>query len=345
MNWKEKVEQEYIRKFEGQPILVKAPGRINLIGEHTDYNLGFVFPAAVAQSIYFAIGVSDKPHCTAISLDQKERFNFRLEEVRPLNERSWKNYILGVVGEMQKAGNEVGNFNVVFAGDIPIGSGMSSSAALECGLGFGLNELFDLGISRVELAHIGQAAEHNFVGVKCGIMDQFASLMGKKDQAFILDCRSLDYEYFPLALDRYELLLINSNVQHSLADSEYNVRRQQCEEGVGIINKKYPKVLSLRDVKSHVLEEHKRLLDPVVYSRCRYILEENSRVKAMGEALKKSDFIAVGNILKDGQIGMKEDYEITCPEIDFLADFANDHPAVLGARMMGGGFGGCTFGF
>jgi galactokinase len=189
---------------------------------------------------------------------------------------------------------------------------------------------------------IGQAAEHNYVGVKCGIMDQFASLMGKKDQAFILDCRSLDYEYFPLQLGDYELLLINSNVHHSLADSEYNVRRQQCEEGVELIKTKFLEVYSLRDVSFVMLNELKSGFDPLVYRRCKYVIEENARVEEMGEALKTSDLFRVGDILKRGQQGMREDYEITCPEIDFLADFANEHPAALGARMMGGGFGGCT---
>lgn len=336
------IKKSYSDVFSANPRLVRAPGRINLIGEHTDYNLGFVFPAAVAQSIYFAIGATDKPYSSAISLDQDETFQFKLENITPVNEKSWKNYILGVVGEIQKTGREVRNFNVVFAGDIPMGSGMSSSAALECGLGLGLNELFDLGFSRVELAHMGQAAEHNYVGVKCGIMDQFASLMGKKDQAFVLDCKSLDYTYFPLNLEEYEWLLINSNVHHSLADSEYNVRRQQCEEGVEIVKTKFPEAHSLRDVSFEMLGELKTKMDRLVYKRCKYVLEENNRVEEMSKALKSNDLTRVGEILKRGQLGMKEEYEITCPEIDFLADFANAHDAVLGARMMGGGFGGCT---
>lgn len=329
--------------FTGEPILVRAPGRINLIGEHTDYNNGFVLPAAVNQAIYIAIGRSNHPNkCHLESLDMDDQFEFALDDFQPIKPNTWQNYIMGVVAEIQKTGKSLSGFNMVFAGDVPQGSGMSSSAALECGTCFALNELFDIGLEKVEMVKMSQQAEHNFAGVMCGIMDQFASMMGVKDQALLVDCQSLEYKHFPIELADYSLILCNSNVSHSLADSEYNVRRQQCEEGVAIISRHYPNVESLRDISLDQLAAHQSELSDVVYRRCEYVIKENDRVMAMTTAMEKSDFKTLGEILTAAQAGMKDRFEISCAEIDFMADYANNSEEVLGARMMGGGFGGCT---
>lgn len=333
--------------FEGNfgeiAVAVRAPGRINLIGEHTDYNEGFVLPASVSHAIYFALSRSaEADQCSLISLDLNERYDFRLSELKPLPADSWQNYILGVISEIQKSGRKVPGFNLVFSGDVPRGSGMSSSAALECGTCFALNEIFDLNIPRLDMIKMAQKAEHNYAGVMCGIMDQFASVMGKKDQALLLDCRSLEYDYFPIQLEKHTLLLCNSNVSHSLASSEYNERRQQCETGVAILKKKFAKVHSLRDATLEQLDTVRSEMDQKVYLRCKYVIEENGRVAAFTDALNKKDLRAAGGILKCAQQAMASEYEISCPEIDLMADFANNHPKVLGARMMGGGFGGCT---
>lgn len=329
--------------FDETPLLVRAPGRINLIGEHTDYNNGFVLPAAVAHATYFAIGKStDSAVCRFISLDMDEEYEVALADIKPLGEGAWQNYIMGVIAELQKRNHTVQGFNLVFSGDVPRGSGMSSSAALECGVCFGLNELFGFGLERVEMAKIAQKAEHNYAGVMCGIMDQFASLMGKPDEALLLDCESLEFRHFPISLKDYTLVLCNSNVSHSLASSEYNVRRQQCEEGVAIVNEKLARVDSLRDVTLEQLDACKEEMSEVVYRRCKYVLEENKRVETMTKAMENGDLEAIGGILKKAQQGMRAEYEISCPEIDFMADFANERTDVLGARMMGGGFGGCT---
>ncbi|MFT6868037.1 MAG: galactokinase [Cyclobacteriaceae bacterium] len=339
----EKVKVGYKKNFAGEPLLVRAPGRINLIGEHTDYNNGFVLPAAVSHAIYFAIGLSeDSDQCSLISLDFDNRYDFKLSEMKPLEADSWQNYIMGVIAEIEKSGRKTAGFNMVFSGDVPRGSGMSSSAALECGTCFGLNELFHLNIPKVEMVKMSQMAEHNYAGVKCGIMDQFASMMGHQDQALLLDCRSLEYSHFPIVLNDYSLLLCNSNVTHSLASSQYNVRRQQCEEGVTILQKQFPDIESLRDADGMQLSEVKDKMSESVYLRCKYVIEENERVNTFTKVLTENDLVKAGSLLKKAQFAMRYEYEVTCPEIDFMADFANNHKDVLGARMMGGGFGGCT---
>jgi len=338
-----RVTEAFSNQFGTPEVMVKSPGRINVIGEHTDYNLGFVLPAAVGQAIYFAVSKSEDPErCSLVSLDMNDRFDFKLSELKPQGPEAWQNYLLGVIAEIQKSGREVQGFNLVFAGDVPRGSGMSSSAALECGTAFALNQLFELVIPKVEMVKISQKAEHNYAGVMCGIMDQFASMMGKKDQVLLLDCKTLEYEHFPMALEDYTLMLCNSNVSHSLASSEYNVRRQQCEEGVSILNAKYGGIESLRDASHEQLEGAKEDMSEVVYRRCKYVIEENERLHSVTKSLRTGNIEAVGDLLKAAQNAMETEYEITCPEIDFMAAFANKRKDVLGARMMGGGFGGCT---
>lgn len=338
------VVQAYQDIFGSAPeFLVRAPGRINLIGEHTDYNGGFVFPAAVGHEVQFALGKSgSEDQCGLYALDLKARHDFKLSEMTPLPPNSWENYLIGVASEIQATGRSIHGFNLVFTGNVPRGAGMSSSAAVECGTCFGLSKLFDLNIPKVEMAQIAQLAEHHYAGVMCGIMDQFASVLGKANYAFRLDCESLDYDYFPFQLQDYALVLCNSNVTHNLADSGYNERRQQCEEGVNILKEHIPGLTSLRHASLEQLFVLQSELPELIFRRCKYVLEENARVNAFAKALQRADIQHAGELMKQSQRGMQNEYEITCPEIDFMAEFANARPETLGARMTGGGFGGCT---
>ncbi len=337
----EKLTSEFKRLFSTAPLMVFSPGRINFIGEHTDYNMGYVMPAAIDKAIYIAIAKSETGTSTVKSLDMGEEITFSVNDFQK-SDKGWANYILGVVQQLIQDDHQIGEINAVFGGDIPIGSGLSSSAALECGFCYGFNELYDLGIERVQIARYGQAAENQFVGMNCGIMDQFASVMGKEDHVMLLDCRSLERKYFPVQPDNYTVVLCNSNVKHSLVDSEYNVRRQQCEEGVGILKKHFPSIESLRDLTIYQLEEHKSDLSPVVYRRCKYVIEENDRVIAFCDSLVKADTDHLGTLLYAAHDGLQHEYEVSCPEIDFMVDYAKKSDSVIGSRMMGGGFGGCT---
>ncbi len=336
------VQSAFQDRFSGSFQTVSAPGRINFIGEHTDYNLGYVLPAAIDKGIVVAMGKTDQKVSKIYSLDKDELITLDVNEPISKSTYGWGNYVLGVIDQLQKVGLTFGNFNCVFGGNIPIGSGLSSSAALENGIGFSINELFNLGQSRQQLLHLSQKAEHEFVGVKCGIMDQFSSMMGIKDHAMKLDCRSLEYQLYPVEFGDFHLVLFNSNVSHNLASSEYNVRRAQCEEGVAVMKERHPELQSLRDVDMELLISYKSLLPEVVYRRCKYIIEENIRVNNFVKALEEKDFEACGRILFRAHESMRTEYEITCSEIDLLIDLAKAYPGVLGARMMGGGFGGCT---
>ncbi|MBC6608883.1 galactokinase [Hymenobacter sp. BT188] len=324
------------------PLLVRAPGRVNLIGEHTDYNGGFVLPAAVDKEIHFAVGLNGSDTARLVAQDLNETHDFSLtEEVKP-GKTQWANYLKGVVAQMQRKGLVVPGFDCVFGGNIPLGAGMSSSAAIECGLGFALNKLLGDKFDRLELAHMGQAAEHEFAGVKSGLMDQFASLFGRAGHVVRLDCRSLDYEYFPFDTTTYRLILCNSGVKHALASSEYNTRRQECEQGVALIKQYYPTVHSLRDITLTQLKEHQTELGDVLYRRCSYVVEENLRVEAACLHLLGGNFQAFGQEMYGSHAGLRDKYEVSCQELDVLVELARPLPGVLGARMMGGGFGGCT---
>ncbi len=336
------VNNTFKTKFSNPQVSVFSPGRLNFIGEHTDYNLGFVLPAAIDKGIAVAVGAHAEGKTRIYAVDMDELLELDINQPLEKSDFGWANYVLGVVDQLQKAGSRLTNFNCAFGGDIPIGSGLSSSAALENGIGFALNELFGLGFDRMQLLHLSQLAEHEFVGVKCGIMDQFSSMMGKKDQAMKLDCRSLDYGFYPVDFGDYQIVLLNSNVEHNLAASEYNVRRAQCEEGVRVMKQKFPKIKSLRDVEMSMLNTCKEGLSEVVYRRCKYIIKENQRVNAFVSALEEKDFTSCGQILFTAHEAMRTAYEITCPEIDTLVDLAKQQPGILGSRMMGGGFGGCT---
>ncbi len=322
-------------------VIVRSPGRINLIGEHTDYNEGFVLPSAIDRAIYLAVAPGHDFEVTITSLDFNDNFSF--DSRKPAkSEKIWANYLIGVVGELRKAGYPVNGFNCVYAGDVPIGAGMSSSAAVESGLALALNTIFGLGISRVELARIAQRSENEFVGVKCGIMDQFANLLSKGESALYLDCRSLGYEYIPFLRKDLKFVLCDTGVKHSLASSEYNLRRQQCEAGVRIMNEYIPGTRSLRDITSQMLQEHEKELGDTVYKRCMYVVEENARVGAARKSLQRNDYASVGELLYISHQGLRDKYEVSCKELDVLVDGASKIEGVLGARMMGGGFGGCT---
>lgn len=335
------IEQFFRDQHQQKAQVFRSPGRVNIIGEHTDYNNGFVLPAAINKAVYVGIGQRNDSRIHLHSLDFGESAELGLEEVRKI-EKPWANYILGVVAQFQKKGFALSGFNLVMAGDVPIGSGLSSSAAVECSVAFGLNEVFGLQRSKKELALLAQKAEHEFAGVLCGIMDQFASVFGKKDHVIKLDCQSLDYEYVPLHLEGYKIVLLNTNVSHSLASSEYNTRRAQCEEGVAMVRAKYPQVQSLRDVNLTMLDEMVKPKDDLIYRRCSYVVKENGRLLEGCEDLKKGDLEALGQKMFATHEGLSKDYEVSCRELDFLADTVKLHPSVLGARMMGGGFGGCT---
>jgi galactokinase len=335
-----KLQHEFRQRYNKEPLIVAAPGRVNLIGEHTDYNAGFVLPGAVDKRIYVAVAPNNSNSVNIFANQFNENFCFNTDNVQP--HRGWMNYLLGVVYHMQQAGKKIGGVDVLIDGDIPVGAGMSSSAALCSGWGFALNELFKGNFTRMELAFIGQKTEHTFVGLQCGLMDQFASLHGKKGHVMKLDCRSLDYEYIPFDFPGYKIVLVNSMVSHSLAGTEYNVRRQQCEEGVAILKKHYPQANTLRDIDPGQLEKHKDELPAIVYNRCSYVVHEKERLLAGCAALQKGDLATFGILMFATHHGLSKMYGVSCAELDFLATEARNTKAVAGARMMGGGFGGCT---
>ena len=325
-----------------QTITVQSPGRINIIGDHTDYNEGFVLPAAIDKKTTVKIHKNNQQTvCNVTAENVDETFRFDLKDYQS-NQNGWQNYVMGVVNEMEKRNAKLEGFDATFSGDVPIGSGLSSSAALECAFAFALNELFDCGLDKWELIKASQMAEHHFVGIRCGIMDQFASMMGRKNQVMLLDCRTLEFEYFPLDLGKYELLLLNTNVTHALTDSVYNERRGQCEEGVAIIQDIYPDIKTLRDVNFSILTRFSKSLPPLIFKRCMHVVSENHRVLEATEAIKSNNITLLGQLLDASHNSLRDDYEVSCSELDFLVEKSKRHPEILGSRMMGGGFGGCT---
>jgi len=331
----------YEERFDTHPLLVRASGRINIIGEHTDYNNGFVLPAAVDKHIFFAIGENGTADCHLYAADIRQKHSFNINRIEP-GEKLWANYLMGIMQQLQKQGVLLEGVDCVFGGNLPIGSGLSSSAALECGFALGLKTLFQMEINLVELAQLAQRSSHQFVGIPCGIMDQFASLLGRAGQAIKLDCRSLQYEYIPLELGDCELVLINTKVHHELASSEYPVRVRECRQGAAVLQQHYPKVQSLRDATLEMLEARRRELPEVVYKRCAYVIRENSRLEEAVVCLEKGDMPRLGELLYATHDGLRDEYEVSCPELDFLVSSAKNLDGVLGARLMGGGFGGCT---
>jgi len=341
--YSEDIKQKFSELYNQTPdIVVRAPGRINLIGEHTDYNQGFVLPAAIDKAIYYAVSKRDDRQVKLFSYDLDDAYEFSLDVLKK-SDKGWANFLIGMIAEIGKRGAQIPfGVNVVFGGDVPFGGGLSSSAAIESGIGFALNQLYNLGLANIDLALAAQQAEHNFAGVNCGIMDMFASIHGKDKSVIKLDCRDLSYEYFPFETTEYAIVLCNSGVKHNLGDTEYNKRRAECEEGISILQLAYPQVDSLRDATIPMLRSQTDKLPEIVYNRCRYIIEEITRVEQACLDLLNNDFLAFGKKMYETHQGLSELYEVSCAELDFLVDRTVDNDAVVGSRMMGGGFGGCT---
>lgn len=333
---KEQIKQTFSEKFGGEGILFVAPGRFNLIGEHTDYNGGFVFPGAIDKFIMASIRPNGTDKVNLYSLDLQEEAHFGLKEEDAPAEQ-WARYIFGVCREIIKRGGVVKGFDAVFAGNVPLGAGLSSSAALESCFANALNDLYnDNKFDKMELSRIGQSTEHNYCGVNCGIMDQFASVHGKKDHLMRLDCRSGEFEYFPFALDGYKLVLVDSRVKHELVDSPYNKRRESCERVARTLG-----VDTLRDASIEMLNSIKNDLSEEDYKRAKYVIEEKQRVLDVCDALVKGDYDTVGKCMYDTHEGLSKLYEVSCEELDYLNEIAREC-GVTGSRIMGGGFGGCT---
>jgi galactokinase len=339
----ELVKARFVELFgrQAESILVRSPGRINLIGEHTDYNDGFVLPSAIDQAIYLQVALRNDSTVRMHSVDFSENYTFDVNKPARASVR-WANYLIGVVVQLAKMGYSPRGFDCVFAGDIPIGAGMSSSAAVEAGLAFALNALLGFSIDRPDLARIAQRSENEFVGVNCGIMDQFANLLSKGGSALHLDCRSLDFEYIPFETEDLKFVLCDTGVKHELASSEYNLRRRQCETGVSVIRRHIANVRCLRDVSHEMLETFKDEMDAIIYKRCRYVLEENARVDDACRFLRQNDYESFGRLLYKSHEGLRDQFEVSCSELDILVDAASTTDGILGSRMMGGGFGGCT---
>lgn len=340
-------------------LVVQSPGRINLIGEHTDYNNGFVLPAAIDKCVQVAIAKRTDGAIHMHAIDLQESVIIPAVAIQP-HATSWVNYIIGVVAQVQKYSAGASNnsaaldldkgFDICIQGDIPIGAGLSSSAAVECAVIFALNELYQLGLTTMQMALMTQQSEHEFAGVKCGIMDMFASLHGKSNQVMLLDCANLHHTYYPLDLKDYQIVLFDTQIKHALASSEYNTRRLDCEQGVGVLQQKYPSIKTLRDASKQQVEQclapnnnlDKNAISNKVYQRCKYVVDEIERVQLAVKDLLAGDIKAFGKKMFETHEGLSKLYEVSCPELDILVNAVKDNPHVLGARMMGGGFGGCT---
>jgi galactokinase len=316
-----------------------APGRVNLIGEHTDYNQGFVLPAAINRNIYAAVTRNEENRLNVRALEFNEYHSFSLNDMHPV--KGWPTYLLGMIHMLMPEKKLPYGMDFIISGNLPIGAGMSSSAALCCAIGVSLNETFRLGISKMNIALAAQQTEHRFAGLQCGIMDQFASMFGKAGHLMKLDCRSMEYEYIPFDFPDISIVLVNSMVSHSLAGSEYNLRRQQCEAGVSVIQNRFPGIHSLRDVTMEQLESLKSEMDDLVYKRCRFVVEENNRLLEGCRFLVNRNLDGFGKLMFEAHEGLSKDYEVSCTESDFLVNAMKKMNGVKGARQMGGGFGGC----
>ena len=323
-------------------IIVKSPGRINLIGEHIDYNGGHVLPAAIDRKVTMWFRKKDNGLCM-VNSDDEGAFTFDINKPLQISNTHWENYVLGVVDGVVKARpNQLGSFDCVISSELPIGVGISSSAALECGVAKGLNDLFDLRLSDLELIEISRMAEHNFVGTKCGVMDQFAVTMGKRKKLLLLNCETLEYKLIDAEFAPYKILLLNTKVSHNLATSEYNTRREECEQALAVIQKDHPQYPFLAYVPESVIETYKKKLSGEVYQRALFVSRENARTLKAAELIQSGDIKGFGALMYQTHEGLSKNYEVSCPELDFLVDIAKDLPLVVGSRMMGGGFGGCT---
>nr|WP_299382864.1 galactokinase [Allomuricauda sp.] len=323
-------------------IIIESPGRINLIGEHLDYNGGQVLPAAIDLKVTLRLRKNGSSICNCYSKSFDDHFAFDLNKVE-ISEKEWHNYFLGVVHFIEQSyPGKLSGFDCIVESELPIGSGVSSSAALECGVAKGLDQLFSMGLSDDEIITMARDAEHHFVGTKCGIMDQFAVVRGKNEKLILLDCNDLSYQYVPADMGPYTIVLLNTNVSHNLATSEYNLRRQECESGLASIQVKYPDQKVLAQIPEEIITEHRSKLPPKTYNRLLYVVQENARTISASKALEVQDLHTFGQKLFESHEGLSQLYEVSCPELDFLVDIAKNTEGVIGARMMGGGFGGCT---
>jgi galactokinase len=330
----------FTEKFSVVPNMYYSPGRINLIGEHIDYNDGYVMPAAINKGIYYAVAANATDVINFYAADFNESLSINISDIKNLG--GWKSYVLSVVNEFVLLGKTIGGFDCAFGGDIPRGSGISSSAAVEGGLAFAINDIFNCGLTRVQLALLCQRAEHNYPGVKCGIMDMYASINGKKDHVILLDCKNITHEYFPLQLSGYKIVLLNTKVHHTLASGEYNVRRQRCEEGM-VVLKRELNIQSFRDIKTAAdVKLHKDKMATEVYNCCKFVVEEIARTKTAAALLQQNNLQGFGKLMYATHEGLSKLYNVSCAESDFLVALAATHQNIIGARQMGGGFGGCT---
>jgi galactokinase len=343
MNKSQRISASFCEVFDSreEPLVVRSPGRVNFIGEHTDYNEGFVLPAAIDMAMYVAMVKRSDDKILIFATQYSELYETNLSEIKKIDQH-WSVYVLGIVDQLQKSGAALSGFNLLIDGDIPIGAGLSSSAALECATVFALNIIFERGLSRAEMSHIAMHAENEFAGVKCGVMDMFTSLFGRQDHAISLDCRSLLYEYIPLNMQGLKVVMLNTNIIHMHSSSEYNTRRQQCEQGVAWVKAHVPQVSALRDITHEMLCSYVLPNDTTIYRRCKYVVEENNRLLTACVDLKKGKISELGRKMFASHRGLSKDFEVSSPQLDFLVDQVKKYPGVLGARMMGGGFGGCT---
>lgn len=332
-----KVKKNFKEQFKTKPLLVFSPGRINLIGEHTDYNDGFVFPAAINKGIVLAIQKNNRKFSTLFAIDKNDFHEFEHTNLQPIENGGWRNYIIGVVATILELGHTLEHFDIAFAGNVPSGAGLSSSAALENSVVFGLNELFNLGLSKKEMIFISQKAEHTYAGVKCGIMDQYASMFGIKKSALLLDCRTIVAKPYKIDFKSYRLMLINTNVKHDLSESAYNDRRKVCEDISKQLN-----INALRDASVEDLSYIKDTITDENYQKALYVIEENNRVQKFSRYIEEDNLKMLGELLNQSHNGLSKQYKVSCKELDFLTNLTKENPNILGARMMGGGFGGCT---
>jgi galactokinase len=331
--------QEKFHSVASQVIL--SPGRINIIGEHIDYNDGYVLPAAIDKIICFAFEKNSSDTATIVAIDLNEEVSIDVTAEAHLSDIVWTNYLRGVLYQLELKGYKIGGFNCSFSSNIPAGSGLSSSAALECGFLFGINEMFNLGIKPIDIALMGQKAEH-WVGINCGIMDQFSSVMGLENQVIKIDCRTLEYTYHKANFADYSLILLDSNVKHSLFTSEYNNRRLECNEGLDILKKNFPEINSFRDCSEENVVSLKSKMTDKVYRRSLYAVKEIKRVILACAALDCGDIETLGALMFETHDGLSKDYEVSCEELDYIVDLAKSEETVIGSRLMGGGFGGCA---
>jgi galactokinase len=341
MNKPGKLQSKFQAMYGSTARIYRAPGRVNLIGEHTDYNDGFVLPAAIGFSCWAGIAPRDDRKLVIYSENFHERFESTLDNDRPRPSRTWSDYPVGVAWMLEQAGYRLRGANIYLLGEVPLGAGLSSSAAVEVAVGFGLLDTSGHSVERTRLALLCQQAENDFVGARCGIMDQFVSCHGRAGHALLLDCRSLEHKLIRIP-EQIRVVICNSMVRHELGASEYNARRTECEEGVRRLGEVLTGIRALRDVTAHQLEEHREILSDTIYRRCRHVIRENDRVSKFASELQSGELRSLGNLAAESHRSLRDDYEVSCPELDLLVQLAVPQKGVYGARMTGGGFGGCT---